>query len=95
MKLMVLFMALLAVGMVSATDSLCPAGEVLDQQDITGTMSFSLVKNSGGGKPVQECVVGAVEPLLLRPHVGVIVFVEDVVKTLLPPTEYRPFFKTF
>ena len=49
MKLMVLFMALLAVGMVSATDSLCPAGEVLDQQDITGTMSFSLVKNSGGG----------------------------------------------
>ncbi|MDO8481034.1 MAG: hypothetical protein Q7S65_04415, partial [Nanoarchaeota archaeon] len=51
-QLSFLLAALLLVGLVSAADAVCPAGQVLDQRNITGTITFSLVKNTGNGNMV-------------------------------------------
>src|SRR3989344_3149668 len=45
---------------------------------------------AAGNKPVEELVVRAVKPLLLVVHAGVVIFVEDKVKVLLPPPGNRP-----
>ena len=45
-------------------------------------------------QPIKENIVRSVEPLLLPPHIWVVVFIEDIVKILHPPPKHWMFLET-
>ncbi len=52
-------------------------------------------KNTAGNQPIQEAVMGAVEPWPLIVHLGIVMGVEDIIEVFLSPAQQWLLYRAF